>query len=470
MKAIPIIVLAAMAACFGQVLGAAYDEVGPVTGLVLGGLGGLASATIAMIRPVGDPGVTWKRIELIVFPVFAVVLLALSGTATTFIPVVSAVGVVAVVRLLVESTVGDLAMLERIPDDRPTGTPADRVRLRMLAVGVFLAAVGGYTMGTDAGFSDLARPAVGGLMVSVVAWFGIGIVAVGVVARRARQRVWRVNGVAVADGLSDRWAAGIAAIAVLVVTVSLVFPFVSGQMSAAPAQVISETDGLNRFVSRALELLSRDVNAEQSDRANPDDDNQGSLTELLEPSSRQRPEWLGDVLVLAFIATVFVWAIRLGRSARFDRGGRPHGAGAWDGFRSIMSGILGELRVLISGFVRWLRGLGRGGRRAPIASRSGRPPNVTGMAQRWSPTDAAQRRIARSFTDVVDLEPARPGETPAEVAGTIGRRTDPEGAEVVLGGYLRARYSQRPVSEGDAADVEAAARRVTEAARRDGDG
>lgn len=462
MKAVPIILMAVMTACLGQILGGAYGEIGPVVGLVLGALAGLAAATIAMIRPVGDAGVTWKRIELVTFPLAAVVILALSGTVATLVSVVAAVAIVAIVRLVVESTVGDLAMIERILDDRPIGAPPDRVRLRVLAVGVFMAAVGGYTLGTEAGFSDLARPAVGGVLMPVVVWFGLGIVGVGAVARRARQRAWGVNGVAVDDSLSDRWVGGIAATATLVVAVSLVTPFVTGQVSAAPAQVISETDGLDRFVTQALEWLSRDVDTEQSDRAAPDDGNEGSLTDAFEPSSRQRPEWLGDVLLAGFIATVFVWAVKLGRNARFDRGGRPLGAGGWDGFRSILSGLFGELRALVSGLVRWLRRLG--GRRPSIASRSGEPVDAEAGPRRWSPGDALERRIARSFAEVADLEPSRPGETPAEVARTVGGRTDPDGARVVLGGYLRARYSHRPVGEDLAAEVEAAARRVKDAA------
>ncbi|HEY5651837.1 MAG TPA: hypothetical protein VIW46_10345, partial [Acidimicrobiia bacterium] len=287
MAGLPIIVMAAMAACFGQVLGRAYGEIGAAAGLILGGSAGLAAATIATIRPAGDAGVTWKRIEVVTFPLAAVVILALSGSGATFASVVAAVGIVTVVRLLVESTVGDLAMMDRILDDRPTGAPPDRIRLRMLAVGTFLATVSGYTLGTEAGFSDLARPAVPGFLVPVVVWFGIGIVAVGVVARRARQRAWSVNGVDVAAGLSDRWAAGIVATAMLVVGVSLATPLVTAQMSAVPARAIAETDGLDRLVTRALELLSRDVSTERSDRANPDEDNQGGLTELLEPSDRQ---------------------------------------------------------------------------------------------------------------------------------------------------------------------------------------
>lgn len=468
MAGLPIIVMAAMAACFGQVLGRAYGEIGAAAGLILGGSAGLAAATIATIRPAGDAGVTWKRIEVVTFPLAAVVILALSGSGATFASVVAAVGIVTVVRLLVESTVGDLAMMDRILDDRPTGAPPDRIRLRMLAVGTFLATVSGYTLGTEAGFSDLARPAVAGFLVPVVVWFGIGIVAVGVVARRARQRAWSVNGVDVAAGLSDRWAAGIVATAMLVVGVSLATPLVTAQMSAVPARAIAETDGLDRLVTRALELLSRDVSTERSDRANPDEDNQGGLTELREPSDRQPPEWLGDALVIAFIATVFVWAIKLGRNASFDRGGRPTGTEAWDGFMSIVAGFLGELRLLVAGLLRWLRRLGRG-RRAPSVSPPGRTADATGEVHRWSPAGGVQQRIARAFADVAELEPPRPGETPAEVARMVGGRTDPEGARVVLGGYLLARYSQRPVGEDLASDVEAAARKVTDAARGEGD-
>jgi hypothetical protein len=470
MRAVPIIVMTAMAACFGQVVGRAFDELGAVSGLVLGALTGLAAATIATIRPHGTPGITWKRLEFALFPTAAVFILALSGGTTTFVPILAAIGIVVVVRTLVESTFVDLTMLERFLDDRPTGAPADRIRLRMLAAGVFLAAVAGYAIGLEAGFSDLARPAVGEQVLSIVIWFALGIVGVGVVARRARQRAWSVNGVDVSEGLADRWAAGIAAVAALVVAVSLATPLVTGQLSAAPAQAINGTDGLDRFVTRALELLSRDANGDQTARPNLSDENGGSVSDLIEPSTRRQPEWLGDVVLAAVIATVFVWAIKLGRNARFAQGGRPVGSGGWEGFLALLSGVFGEVRALLAGFGRWLRLL-RGGRRhspgEPASVRSGSDERA---ATRWSPGDPVQRRIARSFAHVVDLEPSRPGETPAEVAGTVGRRTDPDGASVVLDGYLRARYSTGRVAEHTAAEVEAAARRVTDAARHDGEG
>jgi hypothetical protein len=67
---------------------------------------------------------------------------------------------------------------------------------------------------------------------------------------------------------------------------------------------------------------------------------------------------------------------------------------------------------------------------------------------------------------MADLEAPRRGETPSEVARAVGRRTDPDGASTVLGGYLRARYSPEPVEDATADRVEQAAHRVTEAARQ----
>ena len=66
---------------------------------------------------------------------------------------------------------------------------------------------------------------------------------------------------------------------------------------------------------------------------------------------------------------------------------------------------------------------------------------------------------------MADLEVPQPGETPSEVARAVGGRTDPAGAETVLGGYLRARYSPELVRDATADRVEEAARRVTEAAQ-----
>ena len=84
----------------------------------------------------------------------------------------------------------------------------------------------------------------------------------------------------------------------------------------------------------------------------------------------------------------------------------------------------------------------------------------------WSPADQIERRIARSFAAIADLEAPKPGETPAEVARSVGGRTDPTGAAAVLAGYLRARYSPEQVEDATADRVEQAAQRVTEAARQ----
>ena len=63
MNSVPILVMAAMAACLGQIVGRAVDEVGAVTGLVLGVVTGLAAGVIATVRPPDPAGVTWRRIE-----------------------------------------------------------------------------------------------------------------------------------------------------------------------------------------------------------------------------------------------------------------------------------------------------------------------------------------------------------------------------------------------------------------------
>lgn len=464
MRLVPIASMAVMAGCLGQVTGRAFDSLGPLAGAVLAGGAGLAAGLTAAVRPEGPAGVTWRRLEILAYPIVAVLVVGIANGETRLEPTVVAIGMVFLVRTLVEATVADLAMMDRFLDDRPIGAPPDRIRLRMLGVGLFLASVAGYTLGVDAGFTDLDRPAVGGRLVAVVVWFAIGIAGVGAVSRRSRQRAWDVNGVEVSDRLSDRWTAGVAGAIVLVVAVTIGAPFVTGQLSAVPARVISETDGLDRFVTRALELLSRDVNTDESDRPDFDDENRGSPTDAFEPQTQNRPAWIGDAVLTAIIATVFLWAIRAGRNARFRRGARPAGSGGWQEFKTLLAGIMSELRAVFAGLLAWLRGVGRS-RRVPTVRMGGREkPTGHVPSRRWSPTDPVERRIARAFAEVADLEPVQPGETPAEVAHRVGDRTDADGARIVLGGYLRARYSPHRVEEEVATDVEAAARTVTSAA------
>ena len=461
-----ILVVTAMAACFGQIVGRAFDEVGAVTGLFLGLLTGLAAGLIAAVRPPDPAGLTWRRIEFFVFPIAGLVVLALMHSTVGILATVITLLIVVTVRMLIESTAGDLATMERMLDDRPTGAPADRLRLRMLGVGLLLASVAGYTIGVEAGFTDLARPAVGGQMVGVVVWFGLGIVSIGAVSRSARQRAWRVNAVEVSDGLADRWAVGVAGAALLVVVVAIVVPIVTGQLSAVPAQAISGTDGLNRFVTRALELLSRDTGANEDTETGGDDDNVTALIESLEGTRGDGPDWVGYLLLAAVIGTIFVWAIRAGRNARFDPGGSPVGSGGWRAVKMVFAAVGRELKALFAallrlfGAIRWRRPSGPVGR-GPIQTVTDEPAR-----RRWSPTDSIERRIARSFATMADLEAPRPGETPTEVARSVGDRTDPAGAATVLGGYLRARYSPDQVQDTTADRVEEAVRRVTESAQR----
>lgn len=468
MSGAPILVMAAMAGCLGQIVGRAVDEVGAVTGLVLGMLTGLAAGVIAAVRPPDPAGLTWRRIEFFAFPMFGIVVLVLARGVVGVLGTVMTLVIVVTTRTLVESTAADLATMDRVVDDRPTGAPADRMRLRMLGVGLLLASVAGYTSGVEAGFTDLARPAVGGQLIAVVTWFALGIVSVGAVSRVARQRTWRVNGVEVSDGLSDRWAVGVAGAVLLVVVTAVVVPIVTNQVSAVPARAISDTDGLNRFVTRALELLSRDTGRNQETPEGSEDESTSSFLESLEGTSTDGPDWVGYLLLAGVIGTIFVWAIRAGRNARFDPGGSPIGSGGWRGLKVLFAALGRELKALLAALLRLLR-----------AVRRPRPSNAAGAgvvttvpkaeARRgWSPVDPSERRIARSFASIADLEDPRRGETPAEVARSVGRRTDPAEAATVLGGYLRARYSPDQVEDATADRVERAARRVTEAARRAG--
>ncbi len=466
MNPVTIMITTAMAACFGQIVGRAVDEVGAVTGLLLGMLTGLAAGIIAAIRPPDPAGLTWRRIEFFAFPMVGIVALVLTGGVVGVLATVVTLFIVVTVRTLTESTAGDLATMERMLDDRPTGAPADRMRLRMLGVGLFLASVAGYTIGVEAGFTALARPAVGGQLIAVIVWFGLGIVSIGAVSRSARQRAWRVNGVEVSHGVADRWAVGVAGAALLFVTVTIVVPLATSQLSALPAQAISETDGLNRFVTRALELLSRDTGANEGTRPGADEESTSALLESLEATRGDSPDWVGYLLLAGVIGTIFVWAIRAGRNARFDHGGSPIGSGGWSGLKALFAVLGRELSALLAALLRLVRAIRR--RRPPAPSRPGivSAGHDVPVRRRWSPADAIERRIARSFAAMADLEARYRGETPAEVAQSVGRRTDPFDAATVLGGYLRARYSPERVEDATADRVEQASRRITDAAEK----
>jgi hypothetical protein len=242
---------------------------------------------------------------------------------------------------------------------------------------------------------------------------------------------------------------------------------VTGRLSAAPAQAISETDGLNRFVTRALELLSRDAGSADRDRLGNDDEGRTSLIESIEPARGNPPDWIGDAVLAAIIATVFVWAVKAGRRAHLARGGTPIGAGGWSGVKTLLTALGRELIRLLRGILRLLR-LARPRRlRSPEGHVQDAAADARPQSGGWLPADSSERRIARSFATVAELEEPRPGETPAEVAARVGERTDQAGADTVLGGYLRARYSPEQMQNVTAERVEAAAQRVAELARRE---
>jgi hypothetical protein len=237
-------------------------------------------------------------------------------------------------------------------------------------------------------------------------------------------------------------------------------------MSAAPAQAISETDGLNRFVTRALELLSRGTGANENTRPRAENEDNAGFIDSLEATRGDSPGWVGYLLLASVIGTIFLWAIRAGRRARFDHGGSPIGAGGWRGLKALLAALGRELSALVRALVRLLGALRWRRPRAPGARPWVSPASDEPVRRRWSPADPAERRIARSFADVAELEAPRRGETPAEVTQSVGNRTDPAGAATVLGGYLQARYSPEPVEDATADRVERAARRVTDAAQR----
>ncbi len=317
-----------------------------------------------------------------------------------------------------------------------------------------------YGSANDAGLADLSRRAVGGQFWAVAIWFGFGIVGVGLVSLYARRATWDRNGVRVDGGVGRQWIAGVVATALIVLGVIVATPIVSGQLTAVPAQVISKTDGLDRFVTNMMEMLSRDGGSGESENRTGDQDVRDALGSDLERDLPDRPAWVGEVVLTAIIATIFVWAIRLGNGARVARAQSNVSMDVWSMVRAFASELRAGVAKLVVGFIAWLRSLGARRIRDSGGGVESAAPAFHWLQTSWTPQGAPERRIAKAFAALVRRERAQAGETPTEVAQRIGSRTDPEASGVVLSAYLDARYSSDDVSSKRADDAESALERI----------
>ena len=459
MRALALPILAVMATSAGWVAGGALDGLGAPRGAVIGGTSALVTGLAAALRPGGVDAGPSRRIELLIVVLIAVGTVSVDGDRTA-VRVVSAVVLALVIRVIVSATSADLAMMERIADDRPTGTPPDRMRLRVLGFGVLLATIAAYSSARTVGLSDLSRRAVGGQYWAVAVWFGFGILGVGIISLRARRVGWERNGVSVDRGIGQRWIVGVVATALFTVAVAVTTPLVSGQVSAVPARAISKTDGLDRFVTNLLELIERDGGAGGAENQSEERDPSEAIGSELETAAADRPSWIGEVMLMAIIATIFVWAVRLGRASRLTRRGPTAQGGAWEAIRALAADLASGIARVFAGLVAWLRGLGRLRIRSrDRVSRVGTSESAWVKA-RWVPRGSAERRIARAFAHLVSHEQPSPGETPTEVARRVGAHTDQVSSGVVLNGYLGARYSPREIPAAQADEVESSLARI----------
>lgn len=459
MPAFAVPIMMVMATSAGWVAGGALDGLGAPRGAIIGGTSALVTGLPAAMRRAETDADPSRRVGLLIVVLIAVGAVSVDGGRTA-VRVVSAIILAVVIRLIVSAASADLVMMERIADDRPTGTPPDRMRFRVLGFGVLLATIAAYSSARTVGLSDLGRRAVGGQYWAVTVWFGFGILGVGMISLRARRAGWERNGVNVDRGIGQRWVAGVVATALITVAVAVTTPILSGQVSAAPARAISRTEGLDRFFTNLLELIERDGGGGGAENQSDDRDPSEAIGSELDTAAADRPSWIGEVMLMAIIATVFVWAVRLGRASRLTRRRPTAPSGSWEAIRALFADFASGLARILAGLLAWIRGLGRMRTRSgDRLSRVG-PSESMWLKSRWIPRGSAERRIAKAFASLVSQEQASPGETPTEVAGRVGASTDPASSGVVLSGYLGARYSPREVSSAQADEVESSLARI----------
>lgn len=453
-----ILIASTMAGLLGWGVGGAMDGVSPWMAAVIATLVASTTSAVSILRPPGQEGTGWRRVE-IVGVVAGSAALQVASDGSERIPLVAVVVMALVVRSVADSTMIDVDLVDRVTDDRVGAGPVRRIRTRVLGLGAVLAGMAGFAEASRVGLLDLDRGASRGVLFSLVLWYGLGMGGVGAIGLRARRWRWDRDGYEVEREVSDRWIAGITVFAVAVMMIGAATPLVTGGASALPAQGIANAGGLGRWVSDQLDRLG-DTQAESSGPAAGESEPSEPAQDA-ELGEGDPPDWLGDAVVVALIGSVFLWAIRAGRRAV---AAVPPSSGASPGWRdlvSILRSMLAELWGLMARVAGFFRRLATGGRATVPDGADGRVGDPGRVAGRWTSEDSSRRRAARAFARVAELVDPRPGETPTDVADGFG--DDPGGdARTVVDTYRRARYSRHPIPPDSVERAERAADAVVE--------
>lgn len=452
------IVVSLLGGILGHAVGGVSSSLSPGRGALIGVVAAVVSAVIGFTGD--EASERFARVEMLMVALAAVAVVVSSGATDRTFPVVIGVGLALLVRSLVRGTVRDISMLTRVTDDPVGSGPIDRLRTRVLAIGIGLAVIVGYSVGSGAGLADLGRGAVRGTLVTIVIWFVLGIGGVGTLARRAREWHWTHDQVEVDPDVSNRWIAGVIGTMILIATVMVVVPYVTSDASAFPGRAAAGAGGFGNWIADGLDRLGNlgggdrpDIGGEEGGGARP--------AEALIEELPDRPDWVGDAALMLLLGGFLAWIIHIARRRRLAAGALSSSPAPWGVLRDLIHLMIIDIRKLIVSLLTWLRGLrfGRGDRSE--SSGVGLGASTGRAANRWTSADPLRQRIGRAFARAVALEPPVAGETPGEVGARLGRRSEPEAAEQIVDGYLVARYSEHLVDADTVKRVEDAVETLT---------
>lgn len=446
-------ILALLGALAGASVAASSDS---ARGWLVAAVGGAVAFEVAAVRArlEADAGAgaarAWRRFELVAIPLFVVALQLASGTGI----VLGAEFAIAVIVGgaawgLVNATLVDLDAIDRAIDETDGLSPLQRIRLRLVAIGVVAvlsAALG--AVGLD-GVLDLARPAAPSWSLAPLWYFIVGLVALGLAARFAESRRWARDKATVDTAVGRRWANVVAVTVAAVGAVAFVVSSAPSGLSALPVRGLLETGRFGSWLRDRTDRMREALGA-----ADPVQDSLPTGASPLTPGAIAADPvapWLGDVALWGFVALIFGFAIAAGRRRR-ER--REPGDGV--AFFDVLCQVLRTIVDLVAGV--W-SALGRLLRRVQRASESGVGAVGSHSGQhrpRWNPHDPVRRRVAAAYWHAVGIVSARgspPGrpETPREFA----HRVDDLRFDRVTALFEEARYSDHvlPVESATTAET-----------------
>ena len=455
-----LIVLAAvslMGAFLGRGVGFGVEILGPSTGGWIGAVSALLTG-VAALAP-GDQRLraAGSRLEMLVVAMVSGGLAATSGQVTRTLPVVLGVGLGLGVRALVNATVRDISLLTRITDDGVGRRPLDRIRARVVVFGIILASLVGFALGAEAGLASLDRPAVQGVLASVVGWFVVGVAGTGALTWRARRWRWRQDSVDVDERVAVRWGTGVAVMVVGVAILMVTLPIITQDSSSIPGRSMAGAGGVGQWIADGLGRLGDITIGESSDSAQGEPGSGQSPAEQFADRAGRPPAWVGDVALIVILGAVLGWVIRASRRVRFVAPQETRGSGGWAKLRAMLMIMLRDLAALVRRVMRWFSAL-RGRPRARLAGRNGDPsPSGAGQSSGWKSNDLNRRRIGSAFARMAAHEPHQRGETPLELADRVGGRSDQGAALRLARSYLGARYSSHLIEVAQADEAERSA-------------